>query len=179
MRTLDWCLFYTSDLVVLALTVCGCLQDQFVRAAPVQSGIGMALLQKMGWKQGEGLGKNNEGSVEPLALDFKTDRRGLTSTGEQMPKTFKGSAPVVRDLSGKHPVSALVELCNRRKWGAPAFELVHESGPDHKKNFLFKVIVNRTEYQPTIAMNNKKSAKAAAATCCLQELGLVPRDPPK
>lgn len=40
---------------------------------------------------------------------------------------------------GKHPVSALVELCNRRKWGAPAFELVHESGPDHKKNFLFKV----------------------------------------
>lgn len=63
--------------------------DQFVRAAPVQSGIGMALLQKMGWKQGEGLGKNNEGSVEPLALDFKTDRRGLTSTGEQMPKTSK------------------------------------------------------------------------------------------
>lgn len=54
----------------------GVLQDQFVRAAPVQSGIGMALLQKMGWKQGEGLGKNNEGSVEPLALDFKMDRRG-------------------------------------------------------------------------------------------------------
>jgi hypothetical protein len=42
-----------------------------------------------------------------------------------------------------------------------------------------QVIVNRTEYQPTIAMNNKKSAKAAAATCCLQELGLVPRDAPK
>ena len=42
-------------------------------------------------------------------------------------------------MTGKHPVSALVELCNRRKWGAPVFELVHESGPDHKKNFLFKV----------------------------------------
>lgn len=70
-------IFTPRDLVVLALTVPGCLQDQFVRAAPVQSGIGMALLQKMGWKQGEGLGKNNEGSVEPLALDFKTDRRGM------------------------------------------------------------------------------------------------------
>ena len=36
----------------------------------------MMLLQRMGWKAGEGLGKNNEGAKEPLMLDFKTDRRG-------------------------------------------------------------------------------------------------------
>ncbi len=35
------------------------------------------LLQRMGWKAGEGLGKNNEGAKEPLMLDFKTDRRGI------------------------------------------------------------------------------------------------------
>jgi dsRNA-specific ribonuclease len=40
---------------------------------------------------------------------------------------------------GKHPVSALTELCNKKKWGSPEFIMVHESGPDHKKNFLFKV----------------------------------------
>ena len=34
------------------------------------------LMAKMGWKQGEGLGKNNEGVLEPLALDVKTDRKG-------------------------------------------------------------------------------------------------------
>jgi dsRNA-specific ribonuclease len=42
-------------------------------------------------------------------------------------------------FSGKHPVSALVELCTKRHWGAPNFEVVFESGPDHKKNFVFKV----------------------------------------
>ena len=30
----------------------------------------------MGWKHGEGLGKNNEGSKEPLLLDIKVDRKG-------------------------------------------------------------------------------------------------------
>ncbi|KAK3098793.1 hypothetical protein FSP39_023165 [Pinctada imbricata] len=150
-------------------------KDQFVRAAPLKSGIGMALLQKMGWKEGEGLGKNNEGSLEPLSLDFKTDRKGLTSTGENAKKMMPGKAPVVRDLSGKHPVSALVELCNKRRWGAPDFQLIHESGPDHKKHFLYKVIVHNVAYQPAVASNTKKVAKAAAATACLQELGLVPR----
>ncbi len=36
----------------------------------------MMLLQRMGWKAGEGLGKNKEGNKEPLMLEFKTDRRG-------------------------------------------------------------------------------------------------------
>lgn len=153
------------------------LQDQFNRAAPVKGGIGMALLQKMGWQQGTGLGKNNEGGLEPLALDFKMDRKGLSSQDEYRPsKKVYLNAPVKKDLSGKHPVSALVELCNKRRWGSPDFQMVHEGGPDHKKNFLFKVIVNGVEYQPSVASQNKKNAKAAAATAVLQEMGLVPRD---
>ena len=55
-----------------------CCQDQFRRAPPVQGGIGMFLLQKMGWKPGDGLGKDNEGSREPLMLDVKMDRKGNT-----------------------------------------------------------------------------------------------------
>ena len=51
-------------------------QDTFTSAQPVKEGIGMMLLQRMGWKAGEGLGKNKEGQKEPLMLDFKTDRRG-------------------------------------------------------------------------------------------------------
>ena len=53
-----------------------CWQDQFKKAAPVQGGIGMYLLQKMGWKQGTGLGKSNEGNIEPLQVDVKMDRKG-------------------------------------------------------------------------------------------------------
>ena len=42
-------------------------------------------------------------------------------------------------ITGKHPVSALMEICNKRHWPSPQFTVVNETGPDHKKNFLFKV----------------------------------------
>ena len=58
------------------------MQDTFHRATPVTGGIGMMMLQKMGWKQGEGLGKNNEGTLEPLSLDVKNDRKGKDTVSE-------------------------------------------------------------------------------------------------
>jgi len=51
-------------------------QDQFLRAAPVSGGVGEFLMRKMGWKKGEGLGRNREGTVEPIVIDFKIDRKG-------------------------------------------------------------------------------------------------------
>ncbi|XP_060555104.1 protein SON-like isoform X2 [Ruditapes philippinarum] len=150
-------------------------KDVFTSAAPVTGGIGMFLLQKMGWKHGEGLGKNNEGTKEPLMLDFKIDRKGLVTEGEGK-KGGQPKLPRVKDLSGKHPVSALGELCNKKRWGPPHYDMIHESGPAHKKDFLFKVKVNGVDYQPSISSNNKKLAKAQAATVCLQELGLIPRN---
>ena len=36
----------------------------------------MALLERMGWRAGEGLGRTKEGPLEPLAVDIKTDKRG-------------------------------------------------------------------------------------------------------
>lgn len=42
-------------------------------------------------------------------------------------------------VPGKHPVSALMELCKKRHWSTPAFDQVAESGPAHRKKFLFKV----------------------------------------
>ncbi len=36
-------------------------------------------------------------------------------------------------------MSALMEMCNKKKWPQPEFVMVHHSGPDHRKNFLFKV----------------------------------------
>ncbi|TKS74088.1 Protein SON [Collichthys lucidus] len=129
-------------------------KDQFLRAAPVSGGVGEFLMRKMGWKTGEGLGRNREGTVEPIIIDFKVDRKG------------------------KHPVSALTELCNKRRIMQPDFVMVHHSGPDHRKNFLFKVTVNGVDYQPQTASPNKKHAKAMAATVALQALGEVPVDGP-
>ncbi|GMT25264.1 hypothetical protein PFISCL1PPCAC_16561, partial [Pristionchus fissidentatus] len=38
---------------------------------------GFKLLKAMGWKEGDGLGRKNEGIVEPVANEFKGDRQGL------------------------------------------------------------------------------------------------------
>lgn len=48
--------------------------------------MGMALLQKMGWQPGEGLGKNKEGSLEPLRLEIKTDKKGEPTLGKMKMK---------------------------------------------------------------------------------------------
>ncbi|CAB1440736.1 unnamed protein product [Pleuronectes platessa] len=52
-------------------------KDQFLRAAPVSGGVGEFLMRKMGWRTGEGLGRNREGTVEPIIIDFKIDRKDL------------------------------------------------------------------------------------------------------
>ncbi|XP_041835122.1 protein SON isoform X2 [Melanotaenia boesemani] len=152
-------------------------KDQFLRAAPVSGGVGEFLMRKMGWRTGEGLGRNREGTVEPIVIDFKVDRKGLVAEGEK-PQKQTGGLVVTKDLMGKHPVSALIELCNKKRIIQPEFVMVHHSGPDHRKNFLFKVTVNGVDYQPQTASPNKKHAKAMAATVALQALGEVPVDGP-
>ncbi|KPJ17144.1 Protein SON [Papilio machaon] len=156
-------------------------KDQLVRAAPVEGGMGMHLLQKMGWTPGQGLGKEGTGTLQPLLLEVKLDTRGLQSKeelrsrpskGMKPPRTGRrGGAPLV--AGGKHPVSLLGEYCSKQKLGPPEYSLCFECGPDHKKNFLFKVRVAGVEYQPAVASANKKQAKADAAQLALQNLGIV------
>lgn len=43
----------------------------------MSGGVGEFLMRKMGWKTGEGLGRNREGTVEPIVIDFKVDRKGM------------------------------------------------------------------------------------------------------
>ena len=73
------------------------LQDMFHNLTPVSGGIGMKLLQKMGWKPGQVIGKRGEGYAEPIALTVKIDRKGL-STGKE--KATKKGASAMLDLQG-------------------------------------------------------------------------------
>ncbi|XP_062851895.1 G patch domain-containing protein 11 isoform X2 [Trichomycterus rosablanca] len=57
-------------------------QEQERRDAALQTSIsrenkGFALLQKMGYNAGQGLGKEGTGCVEPIPLNIKTDRGGI------------------------------------------------------------------------------------------------------
>ena len=69
----------------------------FHNLAPVTGGIGMKLLQKMGWKPGQVIGKRGEGYAEPITLTVKIDRKGLSAGKE---KATKKGAPAMLDLQG-------------------------------------------------------------------------------
>ena len=74
-------------------------KDQLINTTELKSGMGLHLLQKMGWKPGEGLGKNKEGATTPLALELKMDKKGLSSSADYPDKG--PSLPNVFDLSGE------------------------------------------------------------------------------
>ena len=45
--------------------------------APLTESPGIAMMMKMGWSSGQGLGKEGTGDVNPLQLAVKTDRKGF------------------------------------------------------------------------------------------------------
>ncbi|CAI2351592.1 unnamed protein product [Caenorhabditis sp. 36 PRJEB53466] len=58
---------------------------------PLDSGnVGFKLLKSMGWSEGQGLGKEKQGHVEPVATEVKNNRQGLGATKEkEQPKSYK------------------------------------------------------------------------------------------
>ena len=118
---------------------CWAKAEQFQNAEKVKGGFGEFMLKKMGWRDGEGLGKFKSGEVNPLTLDIKFDKKGLMAAEEGSRKGGVVTMTACKDLSGKHPVSALTELCSKRRWGPPIFTQAFECGPPHKKQYVFKV----------------------------------------
>lgn len=152
-------------------------------------GIGKKLLEKMGWREGEGLGKTRNGLVEPINPDIKVNRQGLSSHEDKLDKKLqliqcgKYSSIIIRYINvkcqtrvmlfkdGKHPVSFLLELCRARRWTEPVYETVACHGPSHMPLFLMRVVVNGIPYQPTVPSPNKKQAKVCASISALNALG--------
>ena len=128
----------------------------------------MHLLMKMGWKPGEGLGRDSNGLIEPIMPLLKFDTKGLVSEEEKKKKSSYKLKEKFEGPDCKHPVSLLQEFCAKRKMPAPSYEIIQQTGPDHKKAFIMKVTVNEIEYQPLITSRSKKDAKALAATVCLE-----------
>ncbi|KAH8294701.1 hypothetical protein KR018_001866, partial [Drosophila ironensis] len=172
-------------------------KDQLTSTKPVTGGMGMALLQKMGWKPGEGLGRAKTGSLQPLLLDVKLDKRGLVSRDDlkasqsrqaavqrrNKPQATPVGAVPVGTAPGtcpplitqdKHPVCVLNELTSKNKWTPPQYTLCENFGPPHNRSFLFSVEINGRTYTPDRGCHNKKEAKLNAAKLCLRDLGILP-----
>lgn len=105
-----------------------------------------------------------------LIIKKKTQSREIqnkTVTREQQAiKNFKfrrlNCCKTFYMFSGKHPVSLLGEYCSKRKFGAPVYELCFECGPDHKKNFLFKVSFGNVRMGLVIVFAKSNNRR----TCC-------------
>jgi len=151
--------------------------DMFEGAQEVQ-GVGRRLLEKMGWSDGQALGKLGVGDVEPLVIDFKLDRRGLNAIdevhkGQKAKLELRASTQPLNILSGKHPVSAINEVCQKRRWPLPTWTTI-ESG--HRWKMAIRVC--EETYTPETFASTKKTAKMAAARVSLIEMGLIPADTP-
>ncbi|CAG0890419.1 unnamed protein product [Darwinula stevensoni] len=48
------------------------------------SKFGQKMLEKMGWKKGDGLGRKKQGEVNPLRIDFKDDNKDDSKFGQKM-----------------------------------------------------------------------------------------------
>jgi len=53
------------------------LQQASVYTQLTASNVGFRLLQKMGWKTGKGLGKNEQGILEPIRADMRDAKLGV------------------------------------------------------------------------------------------------------
>eukprot|EP00931_Biecheleriopsis_adriatica_P050360 TRINITY_DN2914_c0_g3_i1.p1 TRINITY_DN2914_c0_g3~~TRINITY_DN2914_c0_g3_i1.p1 ORF type:complete len:2335 (+),score=602.05 TRINITY_DN2914_c0_g3_i1:435-7007(+) len=64
------------------------LEAKEVLYRPISEGFGFKMLQKMGWKEGEGIGKTEKGLATPLWVDPREGKAGLFSAeaGEVRPK---------------------------------------------------------------------------------------------
>ena len=137
-------------------------------------------MEKMGWKEGQGLGSKQQGSLEPVTPLVKLDMKGLAAFGEiAKPLAQQIVADLPVDESQKFPTAILHQYCMQKGHSTPLYELVEESGLSHDKKFVFRVLVNEIYYQPSVPCPTKKAAKHLAAVVCLQAFGVLPKEPPK
>ena len=55
----------------------------------VESKFGEALMAKMGWKQGDGLGKSMDGMVDPIQIKRRDENLGMGAEVETVSAKFK------------------------------------------------------------------------------------------
>jgi len=120
---------------------------------PVDSGRGLALLEKMGWKKGQGLGRHGTGTMLPVSADIKTDMGGLRVDGEE---SVRGGA--ARDLGaeeglGDHAFSVNAAQILAQVQGRQAASMDSE----------FSSITSQTKSVQQINEENRRAAATGGA----------------
>lgn len=77
-------------------------EDFFDKLEPVHEGRGLSMLEKMGWRHGMGLGRDEGGAKEPIKVKLKADMSGLMSADERANKRAGGTF-VARPMGADGP----------------------------------------------------------------------------
>lgn len=98
---------------------------------------GFKLLEKMGWSKGEGLGKDNQGDVEPIPLVSNDGKSGLGTSGAT-------AAPVMMPLKVKRQTlgPATLRLASKTKMLQPpakAFQTEDDDDEEQRNNDVDKI----------------------------------------
>jgi len=89
-------------------------EEGLKEAIPTQNK-GFAMLQKMGYNPGQGLGKSGEGRIEPVSVELKADRGGLGRDAAVKEIMSRKLTMLARKISSQSSASSLTEFRNRMK----------------------------------------------------------------
>uniref|UniRef100_A0A1I8J3F7 DRBM domain-containing protein n=1 Tax=Macrostomum lignano TaxID=282301 RepID=A0A1I8J3F7_9PLAT len=138
-----------------------------------------------GLAEGQGLGRQGEGRVEPVAVAMRTGRAGLASDGEKtgirprLPQPPpRPCPPPSRQPPRKKPDRAsaqarmhrLGHLSQKYTGHSPRYRLIREVGPPGAKMYLYSVTALHCTYQAGQFRPSRWLAKAAAAELALRHL---------
>jgi Pin2-interacting protein X1 len=90
-----------------------------------KSGFGFRMLQKMGWKEDKGLGKNEEGMVDSVKVKRRGENEGLGTTKDQA-----GANGWTKTVSGFSAVLAM--LNNSETHNDPKIKKLKKSKKKHE-----------------------------------------------
>ena len=146
--------------------------DMFMNLKPLRENFGKSIMRKYGWKEGNPLGNTGSGSIAPIELTVKTDRKGLINDREFIKKKPEGIAKndgpawICKVINTKNPICGIGELHQAMGIPTPIFKLVSENNGD----FKWKVHTKWGIFTPLKNTRSKKQAKSECAYQALKEI---------
>ena len=146
--------------------------DMFMNLKPLKENFGKSIMRKLGWREGKPLGTTGAGSLAPIEVRVKIDKRGLMNEREHMKKKPEGLAKnegpnwVCKIVNTKNPVSGISEMHQALGLPTPFFKLVSEEDGCFKWN----VTTNWGCFTPFKGTKSKKQAKSECAYQAIKEI---------
>ena len=137
--------------------------------------VGMKLMKRMGWKEGEGLGKDGDGQQTHIHIKRRTDNQGLGLSDNEVNKTFISTIgnfnDVLQSLNKEH--SDVIKKMKKRERKLKKKEEKRKEGKQEEKK-------EKKHHKPKVAHKYQKVLRNKTVSTYSTEdlnaiLGISPR----